>query len=113
MLSESNGEMSVGLARVRARFVDEMTSRLDHLIKLRSQMDDALSFDEASVEIGQIGHKIAGTAATLGFPELGAEAAKADDIVMSYSKSGEPSQNDVRESVDRLVEIVKEVVHSG
>jgi HPt (histidine-containing phosphotransfer) domain-containing protein len=42
---------------------------------------DGPSVAPALDEIGRISHKIAGTAATLGFPELGADASVIDDLI--------------------------------
>ncbi|WP_324751971.1 Hpt domain-containing protein [Roseovarius sp. Pro17] len=81
MTPSNAGGMSNGLARVRVRFVAELRVRRARLIELRSQLLNLPLCAEALKEIGQISHKIAGTAAILGFPGLGASASAIDDAI--------------------------------
>ncbi|MCZ4353549.1 Hpt domain-containing protein [Roseovarius aestuarii] len=79
--STNYSDISDGLTRVRARFAEESQIRQDRLLILVSQLQDASAAPAALVEIGEINHKIAGTAATLGYPDLGAGAAEVDEMI--------------------------------
>ncbi len=81
MTPPNDGGVFDGIARVRVRFVAELRVRRARLIELRSQLIDLPLCVEALKEIGQISHKIAGTAATLGFPVLGHSAAAIDGAI--------------------------------
>lgn len=92
MLTMGGGEMSDGLARVRARFVEELQERFRRVQELRLHLEQHPSSTEPLTGIGQIAHKIAGTAATLGFPELGSISAQVDDAVAA--RAGTPDEPD-------------------
>lgn len=81
MQTMNAGNMSAGIARIRARFIEELRVRRTRLIALRARLADETQADTALKEIGQISHKIAGTAKTLGFPALGTIAAAIDDAI--------------------------------
>lgn len=104
--------MSEGLARVRARFVEELDTRLARMTRLRTQLDNTDSFDAALNEIGQISHKIAGTAATLGFRDLGSEAADIDDLVMKHSQQDITPKADMRARIDLLLTKMRDVAQA-
>ncbi len=73
-----------GLARVRLHFLNSLCDGFRRTTHLRMQIAERVKIKESLSEIGHIYHKIAGTAATLGFPELGATAAKIDDFVTAH-----------------------------
>lgn len=79
----SDDTLTMGLARVRARFVTELRERFRRIGQLRHQLEGHVGNHEALREIGEISHKLAGTAATLGFPELGKSATLVDDLILS------------------------------
>ncbi|WP_322866636.1 Hpt domain-containing protein [Aquicoccus sp. G2-2] len=105
--------LSDGLARIRIRFVEELTHRFDRMAQLRPELNDPATAEPALIEIGKISHKIAGTAATLGFPTLGSEAAEIDDHVANYSAAAEESGRDVREKIDQMLETIEAVLREG
>jgi chemotaxis protein histidine kinase CheA len=100
--------LSDGLARIRARFVDELTTRFDDMAQLRPQLNDPSTAEPALIEIGKICHKIAGTAATLGFPTLGKEAAAIDDHVVKHA--GGMAEGDVRVTVDQMFQTIETIL---
>ncbi len=79
----SSDPLANGLRRVRLRFIESIRDSLPRIIHLRTQVLEEAQTGDAPREIGQICHKIAGTAATLGFPKLGANAVRIDNFLIS------------------------------
>ncbi|RKF14189.1 hypothetical protein D6850_13595 [Roseovarius spongiae] len=102
--------LSVGLVRVRARFLDELHGRFDRIDELRLQFGNDRCDHAALREIGEIAHKIAGTAATLGFPKLGESATVIDDLV--HENGEEAATNDPRllGLIDSLCATMQEIL---
>jgi len=89
--------LSEGLARVRKRFIEELGPRRDSLALLRDEGEKTKWAQEHVTSIGRIAHKIAGTAATVGFAKLGTLAAELDDL----------TARDITESDTLSIEIVR------
>lgn len=104
--------VSSGLARVRARFVDELQGRRARIGMLRADLDHAAQPMGALTGIRQIAHKIAGTAATLGFPDLGALAAEIDDTVLRLSVDGCPPSQALVARIDRMLAMMDTIIAS-
>lgn len=117
MHATNESRLSDGLRRVRARFVDELKNRHSRLTNLRADLDPDLSNDEvckaAMTEIGQIAHKIAGTAATLGFPELGAQASAIDDVVIKRASLPEAFPDDILSQIDQMNTTIEAIIQSA
>ncbi|MFX0547546.1 Hpt domain-containing protein [Roseovarius sp. S1116L3] len=79
----STDPLSSGLERVRQRFLETLRDRFNRVVRLRAKVAEEVDVQDSLCEIGKICHKIAGTAATLGFPDLGSNAAEIDDLIMS------------------------------
>lgn len=103
MQSLNASEMSDGLARIRARFVDELRVRHARLVELRSHVGGPDQSHSALMEIGQINHKIAGTAATLGFPELGVRAGAIDSAIDQKNMAVTRPMPEVLDMIDRMI----------
>lgn len=97
----SDDAITTGLAKVRARFVTELHGRFRRIDQLRTQLEDHVGNREALREIGEISHKVAGTAATLGFPELGKCATLVDDLILS-NPGVVIADGNLLEHIDRL-----------
>lgn len=95
--------ISIRLQKVRTHFLIELEKQYHDVEMLRNQLDQVADPSEACSEIGRICHKIAGTAATLGFPDLGNVAAEIDDYVASLRANGSESFYDMREHADHLL----------
>jgi HPt (histidine-containing phosphotransfer) domain-containing protein len=67
------------LAVARAEFAGRLLAKVDEL--------DALVAREAWDEVRRAAHKLRGSAATYGFPELGAAAATAEDVLIEAAGS--------------------------
>lgn len=94
--------LTSGLAKIRIRFLDELKPRLEELTILRAQAEHADSAETSMTQIGFIAHKLAGTAATLGFPDLGQAAAELDDVV-TFELGHRNSRSDVLHRADDLL----------
>lgn len=69
------------LARAEALFLTLAESRLAALESARARVLSGQSPQDALTEIGGIAHKIAGTAATLGYAALGRNAAEVERMI--------------------------------
>ncbi|MCF3595921.1 Hpt domain-containing protein [Rhodobacteraceae bacterium LMO-12] len=112
MQATNDINLSVGLSRVRARFVDELKNRYSRLLQLRSQLSNDATSTDALIEIGQISHKIAGTAATLGFPQLGAEAAEIDDFITRNEVTADTLSSGIVPQIDHMNETINAVIQA-
>ncbi len=99
----NDGDVSDGIARVRVRFLAELLARHFRLIELRSQLIDLPLCVEVLKEIRQICHKIAGTAAMLGFPALGRSAAAIDDVINQIKVCPIAPDPALLDQIDRMI----------
>ncbi|CAM9902378.1 MAG: hypothetical protein CMN16_16225 [Roseovarius sp.] len=95
--------IAIRLQKIRRHFLTELEKQYHNVEMLRNQLDQVADPSETCIEIGRICHKIAGTAATLGFPDLGNVAAEIDDYVASLRANGSGSFYDMREHADHLL----------
>lgn len=102
--------ISDGLARVRLRFLGELQNQHARLTLMRDDLDHSRS---AFLEIAKICHKIAGTAATLGFPELGAQAATVDEIGLRLSRTETAPNDAAMQAVDRFLATARDVLENS
>lgn len=73
--------MAQGLAKVRYRFIEELEPRRNALVLLRDEITDRPLAEDKVASIARIAHKVAGTAETLGFAQLGKVAAELDEFI--------------------------------
>lgn len=95
--------ISIRLEKIRAHFFTELGKQYHQVGMLRDQLDRVADPSQTYREIGRICHKIAGTAAPLGFPELGHVAAKIDDLVASRGATKPDAGFEIREHADHLL----------
>ncbi len=74
------------------------------------QVTQRVEIKDSLTEIGQICHKIAGTAATLGFPELGASAAKIDDFIIANIDSQDDPDPYLLAEIDLLLAAASAII---
>ena len=112
-LSKNNPQLQQAfndsLSRIRARFVNELQDRVVRLDELKEHLAKIPTDRIALNEVGQIAHKIAGTAATLGFPNLGSLATETEDYIHRFAETGMPPYHDVRAKVDAFYDCVRDV----
>ena len=77
-------DISPSLVPLRDRFVALNAVRARDLIVLADSIDRGQDAEASLLAIGEIVHKIAGVALTLGFPELGLRAAELDRIIIAF-----------------------------
>lgn len=94
------------LDKVRARFINELPRYSHELTMLRTQVEHGVLLREASTEICLIAHRMAGTAATLGFPEIGSAAARLEEAVSRRSHA-ETGPADLLTLMDGLQEMIR------
>ena len=80
--------MSAGLSRVRVRFLEMLSGRLQRLDELHAAIRAGENLMASLTEAGEIAHKLAGTAGTLGFKSLGDIAIEVDVLSQESAKAG-------------------------
>jgi len=79
---QAQDAFSAGLQKVRSRFLEQLPEQAAMIRDIWAQVQTAPDKPSPILpDIGRIAHRIAGTAATLGFPELGRLAATLEDAV--------------------------------
>ncbi len=106
----SSGSLANGLERVRWRFIESLRDGLPRITHLRMRATERDHIKESFLEIAQICHKIAGTAATLGFPELGANAARIDDFFRTNIDIQDDLDPHLLKEVDQLLAAIKAIL---
>ena len=102
--------LSEGLARVRKRFVAELRPRRDTLALLREEGEQTKWAQEQVMSVGRIAHKIAGTAATVGFAKLGAIAAELDDLTTQDGNVSEMSRNELARLLESVIALADHIL---
>ncbi|SHG79667.1 Hpt domain-containing protein [Marivita hallyeonensis] len=78
-------ELSMRLASIRKDFLDRLVERRARIAALVNDIDQTAPTPEAAEGIRHNAHKIAGVAATLGFPRLGELAAALDASLVAHA----------------------------
>lgn len=97
---------TIKLGKIRAHFLSELEKQYLEVEMLRDRMDQVADHSETCHAIGRICHKIAGTAATLGFPDLGNIAAQIDDFVASKCLIHPDAASEMRDHADHLLVLI-------
>ncbi|WP_417690081.1 Hpt domain-containing protein [Roseibium sp.] len=79
-----NTALSLGLEKIKKQFLVILEQNLVQMSEAVDQLHDPLPHAPSLKTICDIAHKIAGTAGTLGFTELGAQAAVTEDLIRQY-----------------------------
>lgn len=110
--SMTDHAVTAGLDAIRARFLGVLNERLDRMEMHGMDLGDPATRLPALQAIGADAHKLAGTAATLGYPELGAMARSVDvtilEILSSNGAETAPRQTDA--AIDALMDKIFEVL---
>jgi len=94
---------AIRLEKIRTHFLTELEKQYLEVEMLRGRLDQVADPSETCYTIGRICHKIAGTAATLGFPDLGNIAAEIDDFVASNDAKRPETLSEMRDHSDHLL----------
>jgi HPt (histidine-containing phosphotransfer) domain-containing protein len=97
---------TIKLGKIRAHFLNELEKQYLEVEMLRDKLDQVADHSETCYAIGRICHKIAGTAATLGFPDLGDIAAQIDDFVASSWLTHPEAESEMRNHADHLLVLI-------
>lgn len=84
-----NADFTRALAAVRGRFVDGLFDRVLELEALAQQMRQKQGTSIHLKQIAHILHKLAGVAPTVGFPRIGAEARRIEEIIWKAAEKSE------------------------
>lgn len=79
---EPGDRMAIQLAPVRARFLTLLDDRLDMIEYHRASLGRTEDDRASMLGVRDIVHKISGTAGTLGFADMGSQAAKVELAIM-------------------------------
>ena len=101
---------TIRLEKIRAHFLTELEKQYLEVEMLRKRLDQVADPSETSHAIGRICHKIAGTAAKLGFADLGYIAAEIDDFVATNSVKRPEALSEMRDHADHLLVVMSLIV---
>ncbi len=93
---------------MRHRFITVLDEHLDKLDIYREQIKEDAKSEDAFAQVQFIAHKVAGTASTLGFIEIGRDASRAENKTIEYVKSGFNS-----DTLDSTLEIIDEFIEQA
>lgn len=85
---EPSDRMAVQLAPVRARFLALLDDRLDVIEYHRASIGKTEDDSPSMLGVRDIVHKISGTAGTLGFAQMGSQAAEVELAIMEEMTAG-------------------------
>jgi len=103
-------KMAEGLTRVRYRFIEELEPRRNELVLLRDGLTDTPLAEEKVTSIARIAHKVAGTAETLGFANLGKVAAELDEFIDQNPAGGVMPGNVLLGLLDTMIALSDEIL---
>lgn len=108
---EPSDPMAVQLATVRARFLALLDDRLDMIEYHRASIGRNDDDSAPLIGVRDIAHKIAGTAGTLGFGEMGGQAASVELAIMEEMKAGGAvkASGDLCARIDSFLETAAQV----
>ena len=111
MTQDAENTLKDQLKVVRERFISLLDERLYELEMLRDKIELGQNREEALKQIQFIVHKIGGTASTLGFPETGELAQRAENAIIHNLSSGgeQPTFDDTIKSIDAFLESAADV----
>ena len=101
--------MESALAGVRLRFLNELVPRSLELRRLQEQISENVNCTGSTIDVGILAHKLAGTAATLGFRELGEAAADLDELIAQHPGS-ETIRCDLLKKIDKLLRLMQDAM---
>ncbi|MBW4961075.1 Hpt domain-containing protein [Sulfitobacter sp. CW3] len=87
-----NGDFLAGMEKVRVKFLSELSVRKQSLNDAYSALMAEGADDRVIQDISWIAHKVSGSAATLGFKELGRQASRTERLILQ--SAGDPTLDD-------------------
>ncbi|WP_417808343.1 Hpt domain-containing protein [Thioclava sp.] len=106
--SEDQSIASV-IARIRGEFVATLMERSLVLESLKKEATSTQHPDRAISEMGEMAHKIAGVAETLGFPQLGRISLQLDGIIGSARSTKQAASQTWRIAEDVVEDLLDEM----
>ncbi|MDK3016741.1 Hpt domain-containing protein [Pseudodonghicola flavimaris] len=98
-------QLDAGLARIRARFVESLSDRIDALYEHLDALQDIEGWTAATAALRAQAHKLHGICGSVGFPRIGERAAQLEHRIDSLTDlSGPQVRDELRELVNRLLD---------
>ena len=104
-------KLQASLNRIRLRFLSVLDERLDSMELNFDALGQSATRDAALAGIQAEAHKIAGTARTVGYAELG-EIALTLDQTIGAGKGGGADLTQIEQLTDALIELGAQIVNS-
>jgi chemotaxis protein histidine kinase CheA len=101
-----NGDFLAGMEKVRGRFLTELSGRKQSLDDAFSRLIAEDADDGAIDDISWIAHKVSGSAATLGFKELGGQAARTERMILQSTKDHAIHDSTLKAEVAELIRLM-------
>jgi HPt (histidine-containing phosphotransfer) domain-containing protein len=99
----ANPDIDSMIARIRSSFIASLIERSLILESLKAEVNSSQHPERALFAIGEIAHKMAGVAETLGLQRLGALSVKLDNLI-GVARSSEQYSSKTWNSVEDVVE---------
>ncbi|MGB7242612.1 MAG: Hpt domain-containing protein [Sulfitobacter sp.] len=106
--SITSAALQAGLGLVRQRFLKTLDTRLDHMEALLVSTDLPNDRKQALAELAREAHKIAGSAGTLGFANLGRLAARVENSIETHLEKSQ-----INDVPDVLIDQIEEMLEEG
>ncbi|WP_172299412.1 Hpt domain-containing protein [Pseudoruegeria sp. HB172150] len=106
--------LQAGLSVVRKRFAACLPERAAVIDSLRQELeDDPDAYRFPSMNAAKINlHRIAGTAGTLGFSNLGDMSRQAEDLIVAYADGAQINFAELHEKLQRVLKLIDQVYNS-
>lgn len=101
-----NGSFLAGMEKVRAKFLTELSERRRSLKDAFSRLIAEDADDCAIEDISWIAHKVSGSAATLGFKDLGGQAARTERLILEATGDQSIDNGALRAEVAELIRLM-------
>ncbi|SFT01388.1 Hpt domain-containing protein [Sulfitobacter marinus] len=101
-----NANFLAGLEKLREKFLAELSQRNASLKDAFSRLTAEDADENAIEDISWIAHKVSGSAATLGFKELGEQAARTERLILGTAGSHSADDAALRAEVTALIRLM-------
>lgn len=103
--ADKAAQLNAGLARIRGRFLQSLSDRIDGFYELLDGLSDADRCEEACTELRASAHKLHGICASVGFAEIGERAARLERKIDDLGHDLHPEEIvEIRGLLNRLLD---------
>ncbi|MGD9862505.1 MAG: Hpt domain-containing protein [Pseudodonghicola sp.] len=98
-------QLDAGLARIRARFVESLSDRIDGFYELLDGLHDGGRWQDVAAELRTSAHKLHGICGSVGFSAIGERAARLEHGIDSLPEAAQPADlAEIRTLLNQLLD---------